>query len=652
MKRAWWGLLASLVLVTCGVSAGAIDTTPSSGVTTKVSGPLIITGYSFSGPAPQYLQAFNLSNGVVDLDGWRVSAETATGQQVIATLSGLIAPGKYLTVARGSVLPTATFQLVGPDVPNDPVLVSVSLVPPPTTRFLNEVASPSVTVSTVRVAGTPPTYYFSRNLSTATGNYLSSFTAFVPPSDFTVTSDPLYEVPLYPEVTIVEVYADAVTCSPFETQAVCSDYVKLFNGSDRSVDLGRYRLRSGSFGQASTSSNTVMPGGLLGSGHYAAVPISLSASGSWLWLEDTYGVASYPQSLVSYPSSAGHDRAAWSFDQQNGTWRWTSYPTPSDSANDFGPITPINPCQGLVVSEIAAHVDDEDQFIEVRNATNAPLDSTGCRIQTNRSSTKFHVLNGVLDAGAYSVTYVKDSGLTLTKTTSGTVYLLSSDGATEVSEATYQALAEATSWADIAGQWLQTYAQTPGSINVWQQFAACPGGYERNVESGFCNKVSSVAAAPLACEEGKFRSPETNRCRAIDTSAVAAACATGQFRNPDTNRCKNLASTASLLTPCNVGQERNPETNRCRSVQASTSGQKPCATNQERNPDTNRCRLKAAAVAADFPIEAVAQSGQATIGWWAFGGVGTLAIGYAGWEWRQEFLAILRKIGSFGIGRS
>ena len=102
----------------------------------------------------------------------------------------------------------------------------------------------------------------------------------------------------------------------------------------------------------------------------------------------------------------------------------------------------------------------------------------------------------------------------------------------------------------------------------------------------------------------------------------------------------------SLLAPCASNQVRNPETNRCRAV--STAGSlKPCAANQERNPETNRCRNKVDMVQADFPVEVVGESAQSTLGWWAFGGVGLLALGYAGWEWRIEIMNAIKKVGSF-----
>ena len=46
--------------------------------------------------------------------------------------------------------------------------------------------------------------------------------------------------------------------------------------------------------------------------------------------------------------------------------------------------------------------------------------------------------------------------------------------------------------------------------------------------------------------------------------AEAAPCPEGKYRNPDTNRCRNIEDVISDLVPCGEGKERSPETNRCR----------------------------------------------------------------------------------------
>jgi len=282
------------------------------------------------------------------------------------------------------------------------------------------------------------------------------------------------------------------------------------------------------------------------------------------------------------------------------------------------PAQPVNMCEGLRINEIAANT--TDQFIELRNDSGQSLTLTGCQLQTNRSSTKSYVFGDETVApGELRTVYIRDTPLTLTKTTTGVVYVLSSDGQTEVDLQTYSNLASDTSWArNDDGTWMQTYAITAGMANSMQEYLPCDEGYVRNVDTGRCNKI--VVATTLAdCGDGKYRSEETGRCRAIPTASVLAACKLGQYRSEDTNRCRNIV-TASVQKPCKDNQYRSEETNRCRNLPVSSV------------PD------------AAFAVQPIKDTGTAFVGWWALGGVGLLAAGYGAWEWRTEIRRILQRL--------
>ena len=344
----------------------------------------------------------------------------------------------------------------------------------------------------------------------------------------------------------------------------------------------------------------------------------------------------------------------------------------SGNCTDVPPRLP-NSCEGIVISEIAAN--SAKQFIEIYNSADTEAELLGCQIMTNRSTTKSYVFPDVsLSSKSFHVVYIDQTVLTLTKTTSGTVYLLSEEGDVEVSNSSYANLAEDTSWAVVGGEWLQTYSPTPAAENVYMQYLPCETGYVRNSETGRCNKVTEVLGATdcaegyyrnpetnrcrknevasvlTPCKAGQYRSPETNRCRNIDSSTSALApCKPGQERNPDTNRCRSIVGSNSSLVPCKEGQERNPETNRCRSIASQASALKPCQEGWERNPDTNRCRkvLGAAAEAAlPFPVESVADTGRAFAAWWALGGIVMLGLVYGVWEWRYEIRRGLQRVGA------
>lgn len=338
--------------------------------------------------------------------------------------------------------------------------------------------------------------------------------------------------------------------------------------------------------------------------------------------------------------------------------------TPLLTGGGFVPA-PVNECIAIRLSEIAANT--AEQFVEVYNPTDTVASLKGCQLQIRNTIYVFG--DEMLEAREFYTVVVKNTRLQLSKTTSSTVYLLSSDGKSEVDEAKNNKPSEGTSWALVDGVWRQTYRVTAGAANIYEQYPPCQEGYWRNFETGRCNKI--VEPKVLAdCVEGKernpltgrcrnveqgsglkpcrpdqYRSPETNRCRKIGGGSALTPCKPHQYRNPETNRCRSIVSASSSLKPCRPDQFRNPATNRCKKIDSS-SGLKPCRADQYRNKETNRCRkiLATTPNEADFAVEDIAEPASVFIGWWVLGGIALLAVGYAGWEWREEIKRLIRRV--------
>ena len=305
---------------------------------------------------------------------------------------------------------------------------------------------------------------------------------------------------------------------------------------------------------------------------------------------------------------------------------------------------PINTCEAIQFSEIAANT--SHQFIELYNSSDIEQNLYGCMLMTNRStSTKYMFTDEMIPAHGYMTVYVSDTPLLVTKTTTGIIYLLSSDGATEVDSVSYANLHVDTAWAKIDNQWLQTYLPTPGEENAVAIYPACDEGYERSQTTGRCNKVA-VIVEPTPCKDGQYRSEETGRCRAIETVSTLKPCAEGQYRSEETNRCRSIVATvASALKPCADDQFRNPATGRCKLIASVDDLPKPCPEGQERNEATNRCRKISvqAMPEAAFPVEPIKDGAKAFVGWWAMGGILVLGAAYASWEWRDEIRHMVRR---------
>ena len=307
----------------------------------------------------------------------------------------------------------------------------------------------------------------------------------------------------------------------------------------------------------------------------------------------------------------------------------------------------VNFCPGVIINEIGANL--VRQFVELVNTGSDSVALDGCHLMTNRSSTAFELLSSaetIAPGGTY-VVYIADTSLKLTKTTTGTVYLLASDGETEVDSRYYEDLSAETSWARFNNGWRQTFSVTPGLGNIYEEFMSCEAGYIRNSETGRCNKtIEPIVLSD--CGEGRERNPVTGRCRNISTVSALTPCKEGQYRSEETNRCRSIVTTvASALKPCADGQFRNPETNRCKKI-ASTDDAlfADCGEGRERNPETNRCRNVLASTTTKLPFspeKAVTETAGSMIGWWALGGVSLVAIGYAGWQWRWEVSRLVER---------
>ncbi len=324
----------------------AVAIVPFDPSTVKTDSPIIITSYSFHGPRVSYVQLFNSSSEVINLQDWQLSYKI-TGQAdpvVLAPLQGLLKPSNYIVVADSSFINSADF---GYSL-NIPAAVTAS-------ASTISLESANYLAHTVTLKFDAHSDYWQRNISTSTGNYLTTFAFFVPPTSFTLYGGGLYEYPSQTGMQVSEILANPRLCSPLDTQADCSDYVKLYNSTSQPIDLSQLRLRNGYQGQTSTASNTYALSGTVEPEHYAVIPASVTNSGGFVWLEDAYGIKRYDNTVVEYPDASSDSKKgqAWAYDANDGQWKWTLQPTPADGPNVFplpivkvtATITSVQPCR-------------------------------------------------------------------------------------------------------------------------------------------------------------------------------------------------------------------------------------------------------------------------------------------------------------------
>ena len=305
------------------------------------------------------------------------------------------------------------------------------------------------------------------------------------------------------------------------------------------------------------------------------------------------------------------------------------------------PSKELNKCEGLKLSEIASNVDE--QFIEIVNSGEKTVIMTGCKLRVGDSGVRENIGDIELNPDEFLTIKIKNTNLKLPKT-KGKVYLLDEAGS-KIDFAEYEKLAKGSSWSLVDDEWMQTFMITENSENIFKEYLDCQNGYERNA-LGRCVKIS-VPPVEVSCPVGQYRHQETRRCRKNEAAKTIAPCKDGYYRSEETGRCRSIASaTTKTLKPCPEGQFRNSSTGRCKKIASTDDMAKECPEGFERNPQTKRCRkIKSASMPTVGSAAAeVKQIAGATWGWWVFGGVSLLAVGYGVWQWRWEISQFARKI--------
>lgn len=218
------------------------------------------------------------------------------------------------------------------------------------------------------------------------------------------------------------------------------------------------------------------------------------------------------------------------------------------------------------------------EFVELYNPNDHQISIAGYRLELGPAYSKSYTFpTQIISPGGYLVLTDSVLGFSLPNS-NGSVRIINASGQLVSQTSSYGTAPEAETWALINDTWEFTAVPTPGGANE-----STP--VDQPIDSG---NVASLQPCPA----GKYRSPDTNRCRSITTSTnTLKPCATDEYRYAATNRCRKLATlSSSSLTPCKPGQVRNPDTNRCRNITASTSVLSQCEEGYERNSDTNRCR--------------------------------------------------------------
>lgn len=303
----------------------AVPTTPQPDIS-----PLIITSYKTvnSGTDIAFLQVYNDSDVLQDVSSWTITATDAANNSYSAMVDarvGYIEPGKHVIVEQNNAVSGATYTMTG-----------WSTTAPSSSIKTLTLSSSQYRPHTSAVGGAVDEWMM-RN--TTTSGYSTATTA----AAFSVHYQPLFDDGLYmpPNVPVglhvAEIYPYASICDPLDTNVLCGDYIKLVNDAATPIDLSSYVLRTDSSSASRTSANTfdLSQYGIVNPGDYIVISqtdsggrLSLTNSGGYIWVEDTWGLMQFPETMAKY-ESAGSSLQGYGYARDElGNWQWTSTPTP------------------------------------------------------------------------------------------------------------------------------------------------------------------------------------------------------------------------------------------------------------------------------------------------------------------------------------
>lgn len=318
-----FGVLGGALAVVTPVRA--LEASPFTPAIILEDSPVIISAYGYSGSL-NYVQLYNTADEPINLDSFTIEFATKEGSvKQLLSLKGWIAPSNYLISSFDSGVENADF-----------------MYDPGNGAMTGDVLRLSSNIYMVHEVTIDKKGLYQRKKPTRT----STFEATESP---TLYGGGFYTYPTNTPLQIYEIMAHPRLCSPLDVALECNDYIKLYNPSIEVIDLSALRLRVGYKGQNATSSNSFPLSGEVLPGHYAVIlqdrdgdQLSVTNSGGYVWLEDAYGVTLYDSTVQGYEDASADSRRgqAWSYDGNDGVWKWTTQPTPLDGPNVFPIILP------------------------------------------------------------------------------------------------------------------------------------------------------------------------------------------------------------------------------------------------------------------------------------------------------------------------
>ena len=315
--------------------------------------PLIITSLMTSGGGSdvEFVEIYNSGKSLINMADWHIEAlraDSTVGQLKVAAHAGYVEPNTHVVLAKSGVVSGATYTLDGWD--------NLSTQPITEIRLTHDNFRPHSVALDVKKYDA----WLTRTYNTTSYSDAASAVHVRTAGERELFDDGVYVAPESAGgLQVVEIYPYAKDCTPFDTSVECRDYVKIVNSNKTEpIDLSGYVLRTDSSSATRTSSNTVNLNGTLWPGEYMTVSLTnsgtalqLTNSGGYVWLEDTWGLARYDETLTHYESATSAMQGQAYAVAETGEWSWTTTPEPY-SANKITLAVDKSCPEGSVINPV------------------------------------------------------------------------------------------------------------------------------------------------------------------------------------------------------------------------------------------------------------------------------------------------------------
>ncbi len=441
-------------------------------VDSKVS-PILITSYSFSGGKLDFIQIHNTSNSIVSLDGWKAGYlaiyEDSSESDVEINLSGYL-PGKSFAVFSGHDISgvDGRFELDGSGV------VKIDSL------YIKGLESETYEIKSgaydngVRYDMQP----------TSAGNYTSSRSFTTTDMNKDLIGGGLYRLPENPVFEIVEILANPKDCTIEQIDDSCYDYIKVYNPTDEDISLDGYSLRIGFINESIGINNNIPISGQILAKQFGIIKfrsdgknLDIPMSKGSVWVEDSYNLIHFKESLVEYSDLGGISNKGKSWARLGGVW---GYGLPNPSGENIQWVDQFD-------DEVQNYPDCKEGWYRNEN--------TGrCRLIPAESSTLVPCKPG-------------------------------QERNPETNRCRNIVTGESTLTPCKPGQ--ERNSETNRCRNITSSTVSnlvpCKPGQERNPETNRCRNINSSSNSLTPCKPGQERNPETNRCRNIKATKAPEA---------------------------------------------------------------------------------------------------------------------------------